>query len=255
MLDIVDNRQPLNRSHSMMNKFDGPEDDDYELVAKKIKKIADDIREGRPLEKAWAYIREKHYNDKKLEIVRFSSSHGSNRNLKMTECYVNLAIIHQDPSKKGSHPRKNSSLRKSPFSITRRLSVETPEKGLQVNISRLFDARKGGNGREFQPRKIFIRGQAGVGKTTLCKKMIHDFTRNEMWKNKFDRILWIPLRNIKLLPPTCVNLQGLFQEEFFRNTPTEMGTFAKELYLQVHEGRDPNTLFILDGLDEVYGFR
>ncbi|KAJ6032416.1 hypothetical protein N7540_003148 [Penicillium herquei] len=234
ILDIVDNRQALNRFHGMMNKFEGTQDDDYDIVAGKIKKMATDIREGRPLEQAWVYIREKHYNDKKIEIVRISSSGGSNRNLEMNECYINLAIIEQNTNKQ------------------RHRHVEVPDEHLQVEISHLFDTRKDSDGREFQAKKILIRGQAGVGKTTWCKKMVHDFTRHEMWNGTFDRILWIPLRNLKLLPPASVDLKGLFGDEYFKNTPTEKRKFASELYLQVHKARDQRTLFILDGLDEVY---
>ncbi|KAJ5710713.1 hypothetical protein N7488_004869 [Penicillium malachiteum] len=251
ILDIVDNRQALNRSHVMMNKFEGPQDDDYDLVATKIKTMVNDIREGRPLEQAWAYVREKHYNDKKLEVVRLSNSGGFNRNLKMSECYVNLAIIEQ-PSKGKSQSEQYNPQHQSPFSLTGRLGVETPEKDLQVEVSHLFDSREDRNGRGFQARKILIRGQAGVGKTTLCKKMIHDFTRHDMWNNLFDRILWIPLRNLKLLPPECVDLRGFFQAEYFRNTPTEKERFSTELYRQVHGARDQRTLFVLDGLDEVH---
>ncbi|KAJ5738243.1 hypothetical protein N7493_001398 [Penicillium malachiteum] len=72
-----------------------------------------------------------------------------------------------------------------------------------------------------------------------------------MWNSLFDRILWIPLRNFKLLPPDRVDLQEFFRVEYFRNTPTNKERFSRELCHQVHEARDQRTLFVLDGLDEV----
>ncbi|KAJ5738242.1 hypothetical protein N7493_001397 [Penicillium malachiteum] len=82
----------------------------------------------------------------------------------MRECYVNLTIIEQLSKGKGQSEQDNPQ-HQSPFSLTGRLNVETPKQDLQVEMC------------EFQAKKILIRGQAGVGKTTLCKKMIHDFTR------------------------------------------------------------------------------
>ncbi|ETS75574.1 hypothetical protein PFICI_12518 [Pestalotiopsis fici W106-1] len=243
-LDIVRNRKPLNRTHGKMNNFRGPGDDDYKIVAESIKEMAKSIREGRLLHRAYEYINKRHYNDNRLKIVRISDDE-----LSMSECYVNLAITYQPSRNNGSESKDPTSSSQS--SLFRRLNVESPNKNSEVELLKLFDRRKDHAGREVGPRKILIRGQAGVGKTTLCKKMVYEFSRNEMWNNTFDRILWIPLRNLKLLEHH--NLEALFLREFFSRETLDKGRmFATELHSQVSNGKDEKTLFILDGLDEVY---
>ncbi|KAF7549666.1 hypothetical protein G7Z17_g6223 [Cylindrodendrum hubeiense] len=89
-LDIVPDPMPLDRSHVLMNKFFGPEDSDYTAVAGKIQGIVWKIREGRPLEKADAWIRKECYTADRLKIERLSGDL-----LSMDQCYINLAIVEQ----------------------------------------------------------------------------------------------------------------------------------------------------------------
>ena len=56
----------------MMNKFRGPECDDYKKVAEKIREIVRKIGEGTLLEKAEEWIRDNYYADGRLRIERLS---------------------------------------------------------------------------------------------------------------------------------------------------------------------------------------
>lgn len=117
----------------------------------------------------------------------------------------------------------------------------------------LFNPRKKGDV-EIKPRRILIRGRAGVGKTTLCKKIVSEFTNGtwSQWSELFDRVLWVPLRNLKLdgrRRVTGYNLFHLFSHEYF-SLPTDRPDLAKALS-DIVETRDNRTLFVLDGLDEV----
>ncbi|KAF2964352.1 hypothetical protein GQX73_g9230 [Xylaria multiplex] len=243
-LDSIHHRLPLNRTHLLMNKFPLPPDDDYNLVAGRIHEIFETIRKGQPVERADAYIMNTCYDAEKLRIERISGDL-----LPMERCYVNLVII-EDLAKK--HKGKQEGTPRSwQFSLNDRLKIETRDENREVNMWHLFDQRKGDNMSIVQPKRILIRGHAGVGKSTLCKKIVHDFKELGMWRNMFARILWVPLRNLKELTGEKCNLKGMLFQEYFSQTPRGE-EFAYELSIKLERDNYKETLFILDGLDEVY---
>ncbi|KAM3520696.1 hypothetical protein MY4038_009322 [Beauveria bassiana] len=73
----------------------------------------------------------------------------------------------------------------------------------------------------------------------------------DKWNELFDRVLWVPLRNLKLperrIKPKYT-LEHLFRHEFLlpKNEPNLAGALFRAL-----EIKSSNTLFLLDGLDEV----
>ncbi|KAK4202191.1 armadillo-type protein [Triangularia verruculosa] len=251
--------QRLDRPHVMMNKFahnnctneckkDCTESDDFGHVSRKIEVMLKTIREGSPLEQADGWIRERHYTQEKLKIERLSGD-----TLSMDRCYINLAIIGKPRENPEKGSEKDAAPHKSPFSLTARLKVETPERNIQVKLSSLFDPRKDSNGQTTNPRRILIHGRAGVGKTTLCKKMVNEFIRHSgefrKWNELFDRILWVPLRRLKGWSSPPYNLEGLFCYEYF-DQHLKCSILAKELFRTV-DSNGQKTLFILDGLDEI----
>ncbi|KAL6836761.1 armadillo-type protein [Trichoderma sp. SZMC 28015] len=245
-LDIVPHPLPLDRSHVMMNKFKGPDDPDYRCVTAKIEEILQNIRTNSLLDDADAWIRNKHYTADRLKIERLSGDL-----LSMDQCYINLAVVEQRGQEGGNG-------KASPFSLFHRQRVETPDETIQVRLETIFNERGGRDGNTIQPRRILIRGRAGVGKTTLCKKLVHEFTQGTWseWNNLFDRVLWVPLRNLKLKERCEIagyNFEQLFAHEFF-SLSSEKSIFARELFLAYElelETNNSKTLFLLDGLDEV----
>ncbi|GAB1213550.1 hypothetical protein ATERTT37_002700 [Aspergillus terreus] len=242
-LPIVPHPLSLDRPHRLMNKFAGPEDHDYEVVAGKIEEFLQNIRK----KEADDWIRDKCYTAKRLEIERLS--HGR---LPMDRCYINLAIVEQPGQV--THATKEGDALASPFSLLARQKVQTPDKLMQVELATVFNERTGRDGQVIRPRRILIRGRAGVGKTTLCKKIIYEFYRGTWveWTKMFDRILWVPLRNLKLPERRHVpvyNLEDLFSHEYFSLASNRAG-LARELSTALATKRN-KTLFLLDGLDEV----
>ncbi|KAK3947789.1 nacht nucleoside triphosphatase [Pseudoneurospora amorphoporcata] len=254
-LDIVPDPLPLSRPHILMNKFDSNKCPDYKLVAGKIKEFIGKIREGTPLAQADAWIREKCYTEDRLTIERLSGT-----KLPMDQCYINLSIIErtgEDKDRSNKKSAKESVSQSSPFSLTARLKVETPDGTIQADLPSLFKEREGPNGSKTQPRRIFIRGRAGVGKTTLCKKIVYSFMRGEWpeWTQLFDRVLWVPLRNLKLEErrhQPGYNLRNLFSHEYFSRPESreDLARALSDTLLGIPEKRS-RTLFLLDGLDEV----
>ncbi|PON23867.1 hypothetical protein TGAM01_v207195 [Trichoderma gamsii] len=123
-LDIVTDPLPLNRRHVMMNKFNDPEDPDYQCVVGKIEEILQDIRTNSPLDDADAWIRNKHYAVDRLKIERLSGDL-----LPMDQCYINLAVVEQRGQ--DSNQPMTEDAKSSPFSISNRNEIETP---VQPNI-------------------------------------------------------------------------------------------------------------------------
>ncbi|CCF33003.1 hypothetical protein CH063_05274 [Colletotrichum higginsianum] len=229
-----------------MNKFRGPKDSDpdYKLVVDQIRHCLEEIRKGTPLERADAWIRNEHYTEQKLKIERLSGDP-----LRMDQCYINLALVELQRADSSERRSEEPALRSSPFSLSDRLKIETPHKDIQVKLEALFDPRKMPDGHVKPPQRILIRGRAGVGKTTLCKKIVYDFTHGTLWHDKFDRLLWIPLRNLKREARTNVpgyNMGDLFRHEYF-STP-EATDLIDALWKETYSEK---TLFILDGLDEI----
>ncbi|KAL5047118.1 hypothetical protein BDW71DRAFT_50917 [Aspergillus fruticulosus] len=242
-LDIVPDPLPLDRNHVMMNKFQGPSDTDYQKVVQKIEAFLQNIRK----KEADDWIRDKQYTAERLKIERLSGDL-----LPMDQCYINLAIV--EHSGKDTDRAEERGTTASPFSLLARQKVQTPYKPRQVELATVFNERKGRDGRAMQPRRILIRGRAGMGKTTLCKKIVYEFSRGTWseWTKMFDRVLWVPLRNLKLPERRQVpgyNFEHLFNHEYF-SLPDSRPELARELSYVLATKRN-KTLFLLDGLDEV----
>jgi predicted NACHT family NTPase len=171
----------------------------------------------------------------------------------MEQCYINLTIIKrsQEIEVVTKHPEaENQSF---PFSRAARLKVELPNKDQEIPLEALFDPRRIYSEEARRPSRILIRGRAGMGKTTLCKKIVHKFTHGKMWQRKFCRVIWVPLRNLKLKERCQVagyNLRHLLSHEVFTESP-KMEVLVNVLWQDLIATRSGNTLFVLDGLDEV----
>ncbi|KAM5494099.1 hypothetical protein McaMca56_006372 [Microsporum canis] len=171
-----------------------------------------------------------------LKIQRLSG-----KQLPMENCYINLAIIRLDPTEV-PHISESSS-----FLLTERLQLGL--NGENVQLYNLFNPIKLSNDEEKRPKRILIRGRAGVGKSTLCKKIVYEYIHNGMWKEHFDWLIWIPLRilnGIKANGP--YTLRDLFVQYFCNSK--ELPDLAWDA---VTGSAKDKTLFVLDGLDEVYG--
>jgi NACHT, LRR and PYD domains-containing protein 3 len=130
------------------------------------------------------------------------------------------------------------------------LKAKEPEKLTRVPLDKLFSPPRDGVD---AAQQILIKGRAGAGKTTLCQMIIHDFYHDDPWKWKalFDRILWLPLRKLKGRQVAGYNLESLIFDEYL--SQVEKGKLlAHEVFSEIERTSGKRTLFILDGLDEVY---
>ncbi|RDW63459.1 hypothetical protein BP6252_11004 [Coleophoma cylindrospora] len=177
----------------------------------------------------------------RLSIERISGAE-----LPMDQCYINLALIE----------RVENRIRESQSNLLDFTSpkVDKVRSNIPVPLPKLFDRRILSNGKRITPKRILIQGLAGVGKTTLCKKIVYDYIHNNMWQGSFDYLFWIPLRKLKGKSESAYDIESLIHNIYFP-METDNNTLAKAL-AEVIENKDTDsrssrTLFLLDGLDEV----
>ncbi|KAI0410762.1 armadillo-type protein, partial [Xylaria grammica] len=235
-LDISTTPISFNRPHVMMNKFEGPHCEDYKAVVEQIDMMRQTFRLDVDDE-----ILINAYNTEKLQVKRLSGAV-----LDIHHCHINLSIVKQS-YKSAENASGGKNVRgASQLSLLDQLRVEEPDRSLQVPLSELFNNQKG---EKRLCRRIFIQGRAGVGKTTLCKKIVHGFKNGTLWQGLYDRLLWVPLRNLKEKGRELPDYEQLFRLEYFSDHPNKK-ELAVELRSRV-DGKGSKTLFLLDGLDEV----
>ncbi|KAJ6436917.1 mutator-like element [Purpureocillium lavendulum] len=232
----------IDTDHSGLNKCAGRDDKLYQILKDAIGRLRAPSR----LEQADKLIRDEHYKEDKLQIDRLSGVR-----LPMDQCYINLAVVEQADQDAGHSNEEGTAL--SQHTLLSRQKIEVPDKTM-VDLATIFSHRKGRNGGMIEPKRILIRGRAGMGKTTLCKKIVHEFTRgtwNE-WSRLFDRVLWVPLRRLKGRDGPY-NLGKLFHDEYFSHLKDKDGERLADAMSDATPQNGGRTLFILDGLDEVSG--
>ncbi|KAI0185612.1 pfs domain-containing protein, partial [Xylaria flabelliformis] len=181
-----------------------------------------------------------HYTKKALKLLEVERV-GKNGTLAMDQCYINLAIVESNSAKEGesaSSPRS---------SLGRRPAVPKPEQPRPISLPDLqlrSDNRKTGHPNRW---RVLIRGQAGMGKSTLCKRIVYDYIYHDVWADVIDRVIWLPLRHLKAKRMHSYSIKQLLLEYYFDNRQDDplWETLCKE-----QDSNESKTLFILDGLDE-----
>ncbi|GJJ77504.1 hypothetical protein EMPS_09863 [Entomortierella parvispora] len=184
------------------------------------------------------------YHAPELVIRRVSGD-----TLDLETCFVNLAIVEAP-----AHRQKEKQDLKEQATVFHRMQsfecVENTNTDAVIPLEQLFNKRKlplRNNEREDVPRRILVQGRAGIGKTTLCKKLVHAH-QNGLWRDLFDVVLWIPLRSLRGF--TGNTLEGLFRDKIFigQDRVQRQEALAEALVICAEKGK---VLFILDGMDEI----
>ena len=123
-----------------------------------------------------------------------------------------------------------------------------------VRLYDLFDKRIVG-GKSIRPQRIFIRGRPGIGKTTLCRRLMYEYSWHANLRNRFDLVVRIPIRKLEY----SADLSNLLFEEYFqavsegRDLSKKLGGLIldhENVNLESKNASSLNILIILDGLDE-----
>ncbi len=174
-----------------------------------------------------------HY-ESALKIKRISG-----KELDLEDCYINLAIVKSQAQQEADREKRQSKFYR-PSSYEEIQGTNLQEE--PIPLEKLFDACKLSGDTEGTCNRILIQGRAGIGKTTLCKKLVHEYQKG-LWQDRFDAVLWLPLRELKTYD--TYRLEELLKHKYF-SQHTECEHLAQQL--SRHSGK---ILFILDGLDEI----
>ncbi|KAF7166276.1 hypothetical protein CNMCM5623_000033 [Aspergillus felis] len=213
-----------------------------ELLSGAIRKLTKDVKmlaAAIQSSRATAALKAFYTEGKRLNIERISG-----QLLPMSHCYINLAVVKRSLEVGENHQS---------FSLMSRLKVQADKDTDIVPLPSLFEPRTGSSQTPSVPKRILIEGRAGVGKTTLCKKIVYDHLHHQMWSHLFDWVLWVPLRKLRRRSETTVayNLENMFYDEYFSQQP-DGKDLARALWQAVNDPSLSNrVLFLLDGLDEI----
>ncbi|KAF9436408.1 hypothetical protein BGZ76_004042 [Entomortierella beljakovae] len=175
-----------------------------------------------------------------LEVRRLSGE-----SIDLEKCHVNLAIVvvlHQhEINRVQLNEQTKSFIRMESYEKVVGTKIEST-----IQIEDIFNKRRLRDGRNNIPKKILIQGRAGIGKTTFCKKLVHQFISGK-WHDRFEAVIWIPLRQLKKLKSR--NLVDLIKEKYFTyHSDHDKLNLTHKLNEAIEHGK---VLFILDGLDEI----
>ncbi|KAF9902643.1 hypothetical protein EC991_004739, partial [Linnemannia zychae] len=170
----------------------------------------------------------------------------SGEELDLGTCFVNLAIVESPEQSE----KEKQYLKKQAAVFCRLPSSEAVQRSniqSSIRLEQLFEKRMLRDGKEGTPQRILVKGRAGIGKTTLCRKLVLAH-QNGLWKERFDIVLWLQLRQFR--GSTSSTLDSLLREKFIgaQLTDREQEGLASTLAVRAKEGK---VLFILDGLDEI----
>ncbi|KAF9401152.1 hypothetical protein BGX21_002536, partial [Mortierella sp. AD011] len=163
--------------------------------------------------------------------------------LSLDSCYINLAIV--EASDQRQKDKKDLKAQATAFNrIPNYKEISKDNIEASIPLKELFDKRKLRDGSYGTPKTILVQGRPGIGKTTFCKKLVHAYQCG-LWKDRFDAVLWLPLRQLKSFK--AHNLDDLLRKKYFAGHPIQ----EKESLAAALAARNSKVLFILDGLDEI----
>ena len=161
------------------------------------------------------------------------------------DAYVQLAIIenlqeHEEEAKYGDAADQLLDSYQSAYAAKKYIGLDnifskTTLKDSQVGV----------------PKRVLLIGRAGIGKTTLCQKIAHQWA-NGTWAVEFEAVYLLPIRALNNYEGT-LDLEHAIAKECFADGHTldEQGTKARIAYIKGQlDAKGDKVLLILDGLDE-----
>ncbi|KAF9566411.1 hypothetical protein EC968_003755 [Mortierella alpina] len=180
------------------------------------------------------------YHSQNIKILRISGDE-----LEIGTCFVNLAIV-EAPAQREREKQKFKEQAAIFHRIPSSESVRGSNIESSIRLEQLFDKRKLRDGKEGIPKRVLVQGRAGIGKSTLCKKIVH-LHQSGLWADRFEAVLWLPLRRLR--GSTCRTLESLLREKVFTSQlDREHEELSRTLAIRANHGK---VLFVLDGLDEI----
>ena len=179
----------------------------------------------------------KHEYRRNSRIQRFKNPAKS---FPIEDSYINLIIVEtkeqREKEKELSNAKNNN---KMVDTFERIYSTESP-----INVKDLFKYCKD------QLRQVLVFGRAGIGKSTFCQYVTHEWARGELWP-EYDLVVLFPLRLLTetRYPPVSslsYSLIDVVEKEYFSH-----GLCEKEKQILTNQLSRLKVLWLLDGYDEI----
>ena len=156
------------------------------------------------------------------------------------DSYINLAIVQtkeQQEKEKKLTNAKNSDKMMDTFE-------EIYSSNSPINVKDLFKYCKD------QLRQVLVFGRAGIGKSTFCHYVTHEWARGELWP-EYDLVVLFPLRLLTEtryppVSPLSYSLVDAVDKEYFSH-----GLSGKEKEILTNQLSRCKVLWVLDGHDEI----
>ncbi len=160
------------------------------------------------------------------------------------DLFTHLRIVKEEKKREitNTTSSKTSSTTSSNGSTTALLMDSLDEATTDfLKLEELFDPNK-------NSQKILLLGPGGIGKSTICQKIAHDWASGRLYTNQFELVYWLPLRHLNSVsfPLDDVDLflaHALFELIF-------KGDLSIEQILNLIRKNRLKSLIILDGYDE-----
>ena len=158
----------------------------------------------------------------------------------IADSYINLAIVEtkeqREKEKKLSNAKHNEKMMDTFDEIYR---TKSP-----INVKDLFEYCND------QLRQVLVFGRAGIGKSTFCQYITHEWARAKLWP-EYDLVVLFSLRLLtkELYPPSSsgsYSLIDVVEREYFSH-----GLCEKEKEILANQLSRLKVLWLLDGYDEI----
>jgi len=169
-----------------------------------------------------------------------------------TGSYIQLAIVKQTEKPRPSQDDKKGERREEKNQYDLRLNTYEDVVGTKqpIALEKIFDQVPN------LTQRILLAGRAGIGKSTLCQYMAHQWANGKLWPNRFHALVWIKLRNLN---EQCYpkreepyTLLDIVEKECFPRPLSKLARLA--LAKQLNKGMERGKiLWLLDGYDECIG--
>ncbi|KAM5141436.1 NACHT, LRR and PYD domains-containing protein 3-like [Mantella aurantiaca] len=171
-----------------------------------------------------------------LRIKEYNSGEHPGETVPLQKRYTKLLM------RKG---RQNKEDKEEEISCSDRRHLQTMEKRSSdeyspTTIQALFDPDEDG----FIPKIVVLQGPAGIGKTMTSKKIMLDWAKESLYKDKFDFVFYLSCREINTITGN-ITLVGLLSRTCKLQCSHDLVSILKD------PGSHRKLLFIVDGFDEL----
>ncbi|KAM5165055.1 NACHT, LRR and PYD domains-containing protein 12-like [Mantella aurantiaca] len=171
-----------------------------------------------------------------LRIKEYNSGDNPGETVSLQKRYTKLLM------RKG---RQNKEDKEEEISCSGRRHLQTMKKRSSdeyspTTIQALFDPDEDG----FIPKIVVLQGPAGIGKTMTSKKIMLDWAKESLYKDKFDFVFYLSCREINTITGN-INLVGLLSRTCKLQCSDDLVSILKD------SGSHRKLLLIVDGFDEL----